>query len=630
MSTSPRLYVFLLVVAVAWVYANALDGSFHYDDFHSLVYNPHVRDLANIPAFFADPSLFSVDVDKAMYRPLLLISYALNYAWGQYDTASYHLLNIAIHIGCVLLVWALGRRLACGEQGALLAAALFALHPLATEPVNYISSRSESLAALFLLAALYFYLGNKTWQRALSWGCCLCGVLVKSIVVVLPILLLLYDILWLKKPVRWRHHLPYWGITGLYVFIITANRFLGESVAKAPRPMFEQLLTQCKALVYYAHMIILPVKLNVEHQFAVSHGIGAATFFALLLIASACFIAVSCRQSRWLFWVAWFVVALLPTIIMPLNVLVNEHRLYLPLVALALAAGHTWEQRGGGRARIAVCILLGLCALLAYERNRVWHDELSLWSDAAAKSPQMVRPQVFLGNARREVEDYAGAKRAYETALTLDSQHRSARTNLANIYLEAAQRDSARADEYLQVAQGHYERVLAVDPGYREALNNLGSLYIERRDLERAEQVLAASIEQNANFADAYYNWGLVKAQRGDYAAAADLFQRGLALEEDAQTWYELGNARAQIGQLVEAAAAYRKALALDAGDRRSLYNLAEVLLVAGERALAAGQYELRVAMWSEAQDALLRLVALHPEHQRGSARLRQLEERLR
>jgi protein O-mannosyl-transferase len=620
----------LLLLFVAAVYANTLAGSFHYDDLHSLVLNPHVRDWANIPAFFADPSLFSADANKAMYRPLLLTSYALNYAWGQYDSTGYHAVNIAIHMGCIVLVWALARRFDCGRQGALFAAAFFALHPLATEPVNYISSRSESLAVLCLLAALYFYSGeSRTWEKGLSWLCYLAGLLVKSIAVALPIILVLYHLLWKRERVPWKRQMPYWVCTGMYLAIIIANRFLSSSLAKSPRPLGEQLLTQCKALVYYAQLIVMPTHLNVEHQFAVSTSLWGAPLLAVLFLVSVAAVVVRCRQSKWLFWMGWILVALLPTLVVPLNVLVNEHRLYMPMAALALAAGCAWPSLGDGKSNRIIYVLLALCALLIYQRNKVWSDELSLWQDAAEKSPQMSRPQVYLGNALRERGDYSGAKEAFEKALTLDPEHRSARTNLANIYLEAARRDSVRSSEYLQRAEQQYIRVLALDPTYNEALNNLGSLYLMRGDLARAEELYANSLERNPNFSDAYYNWGQVKALRGDFVAAAQLFERGLALVDDGEMWYELGNARAQLNQFPEAALAYRKAIELSGNDSRALYNMAEVLLVSGERALASGEKKQALDLWREAEGLLAHLVVLDPSHQRAASRLQQVRVRL-
>ena len=111
----------LLALVVGAVYANSMAGSFHYDDFHSLVLNPHIRSLANIPAFFSEPTLFSANPDNAMYRPLLLASFALNYALSGYEVWSYHLLSLALHLGCAYLVLLSGEILLQSRPAALLA-----------------------------------------------------------------------------------------------------------------------------------------------------------------------------------------------------------------------------------------------------------------------------------------------------------------------------------------------------------------------------------------------------------------------------------------------------------------------------------------------------------------------------
>ena len=146
-----------VLLACAVTYGNSIRGSFHYDDLHSIVENPHIRSLSGVPSFFWKPEKFSRDADKAMYRPLLLASLALNYAVGEYDTLSYHVLNIALHGACSLLLWALLGRLGVHPCMALGGGLVFAVHPLASEPVNYISSRSELMAALGVLGTVWMH-----------------------------------------------------------------------------------------------------------------------------------------------------------------------------------------------------------------------------------------------------------------------------------------------------------------------------------------------------------------------------------------------------------------------------------------------------------------------------------------
>ena len=164
----------VLVAAVsAVVYANSLGGGFHYDDEHSVEANPYVRSLGNVPRFFADPTMFSVDAEKGMYRPVLLVTYAVNFALGEFDVWGYHAVNVGVHAANACLVWWLASLLGLSAPGAALAGLLFAVHPACSEPVNYISSRSESLAALFYLLALSLWLrvGGRGRLVPAVWAC---------------------------------------------------------------------------------------------------------------------------------------------------------------------------------------------------------------------------------------------------------------------------------------------------------------------------------------------------------------------------------------------------------------------------------------------------------------------------
>ena len=186
-----------LALALGLAYGASFGNSFHYDDFHSIVDNPGIRTLANLPRFFVDPEMFSADAEKRMYRPLLLSTYALNYAWGEYKVSSYHLVNLSLHALCSLLVWGLAAQLHGGVSRAFFCGLLFAAHPLGSEPVNYISSRSELLMAVFFLASCLAYIrfirfGGGSWYgRAL--GAAALALLSKSVAVVLVFVLPLCD-----------------------------------------------------------------------------------------------------------------------------------------------------------------------------------------------------------------------------------------------------------------------------------------------------------------------------------------------------------------------------------------------------------------------------------------------------
>ncbi|MCC7262152.1 MAG: hypothetical protein IT369_06480, partial [Candidatus Latescibacteria bacterium] len=275
----------VLLLAGFLCYANSFSGSFHYDDFHSIVDNPHIRNLTKLPAFFADPLMFSGDPEKKMYRPLVVLSYALNYAAGAYQVAGYHLVNLLVHLGCSLLVWRLGLRLV--GEGGWLAGLLFAVHPLCSEPVNYISSRSESMAALGYLGALLAHLkaGEHPAWRWVSVGSFGLALLCKEMALTLPAALVLVD-RWQGRRPGWRTYLPPGLVAAAYVGVLLLNRFLGDALAAPVHSAGEQAWTQTKALAYYLRLAAMPQALNVEHQFFPAAGPDPASVAALVLALS--------------------------------------------------------------------------------------------------------------------------------------------------------------------------------------------------------------------------------------------------------------------------------------------------------------------------------------------------------
>jgi len=577
------LRTLLLAGAVLLAYANSLHGSFHYDDFHSLLNNPHIRSLGAVPRFFADPQLFSSDPEKAMYRPLLLVSYALNHAAGQYHPTGYHLVNLALHLGCAFLVWRLALQAGAGQAGAWAAGLLFGLWPLAGEPVNYICSRSESLAALWYLGSLSLFIGGRPGGALLCFGLALGS---KEMAITLPAALWLADhFLGQRRP--WRGYLPFAALGLAYVALLWSFGLIGGGGKPGPRGLGAQLWTQIKAGVYYLKLIAMPVGLNVEHAFAEAQGPGQpVVWLGLLLLVSLAWLGWRQRSRPSLLWPALAGLALLPATLVPLNVLVNEHRLYLPLAFLAvgagLAANGLWPYRRLGLAGLV------LGAALVAQRNREWTDELSLWRAAAARSPQAPRARVHLGEALRQGGDLAGARREFDAALRLDPGHRAARTNLGNLHYEAAltQPDSAAAQREYALAAAQYEEVLRRDPDFREALNNLGSIYLVLGRVVEAAQVYERVVALSPHFPEAHYNLGLARRRQGQYALAAEAYRQALGLRPDAETWCNLG----------------------------------EVLLLQGQGASDGGR-----AQWQEALNCFRQALAMEPGNPLAATRLRQM-----
>jgi len=597
-----RLDAALLVavlVVVGWVYTGAWSGSFHFDDEHSLLENPHVRSLGNAAKFFSDPQMFSRNEGSQMYRPLVLLSYALNYRWDAYNSSGYLIFNWLVHLAVVALAYICHRHLGLHAHVAALAALIFGLHPLAAEPINYISARSESLAALFALAALIGHLRNTRLSALLAFAAFGLALMCKATAAVLPLLFVLADLClrgW--DAIRWRRLAAYW--VGLLVYLLGTQALVREALVDAPlRSPLEQVATQVKACVYYTQLLLGMRELSVEHQFFVAEWGQAVTWLSAFFVASAVgLLAIAFwRYNRLkLFYLSWAIIALLPTFFVPLNVLVNERRLYLSLVALSALVVLLPLQWGRNWKVSAVIALICPLALMAAQRSDIWQSEWVLWQDARVKAPLMVRPHLRMGVFMRRAGDTPGALAAYEEVLEIDPDNAPAYNNIGNVYRQLDRREEAvRA----------YERALQVWPEYVEAMVNLASVYSATGQLQAANTLFKRALKNGSQRGEIYNNMGTNYLRMGEYVQAEEALQKAVQLTGSApRIHYNLGGALEGLGEYARALASYETALTLD-----SLYAPAHAKVGAiyekrGEWKKAQRNYEAFLRHWRGSSDA--------------------------
>ncbi|MBT3342790.1 MAG: tetratricopeptide repeat protein [Gemmatimonadetes bacterium] len=626
----------LIGVVAAAVWWGSLDNNFHYDDEHSILLNIHLRiapgaaDLVGaVGGYFSDPATFSRDHNKGMYRPLLVTSFALNHAFNLaadldgYDVRSYHIINVIIHtINAVLLWWMMSLLWPRwrGSGPGLVAGLIFLVWPLASEPVNYISSRSESLASLFYLLSLCLFLlsqqrGGARWR----WGCwaaMAAGLMTKSTVITLPAALLLIDLTLISQfnlrrlaARLWRWHVPGIFVAAGYLCLIVLNGFLGRSLGAPVREAWPQALTQLKGLGYYLQLLSMPTHLSVEPQFSEQTTLSPTTVVGFLLAASLGAGLVWLwhrRHGRALALVGIAILHMLPTMVMPLNVFVNERRAYLPL-ALACVGVVSLACHFSRRLpwHVFVPIALLVAAAMSFERNRVWADGDSLWADAVMRAPQMPRPHLYLGNAYKD---------------------RALRT-----------RDESQRNALWAQAAAQYERTLTmqsdVDLQVR-ALNNLGGVHFERGDIHAAERAFRRAVKTGPNYADGLINLGNALLKRGTltgdsnlrgrlFQESVDYYRRGLTSEPNNYFGHgNLGVAMQELGRWDEAESSFRQALYLFPRHDGSLTNLSALLLTRAERTEDAGK---RVQLLKEAEHLVRQSLAINPAQVRAPEVLRRV-----
>ncbi|MBT3342795.1 MAG: tetratricopeptide repeat protein [Gemmatimonadetes bacterium] len=593
-----------LAVVLAVIYGSSLDFPFQFDDGHSIVENPHIRSFANVPSFFVDPAMFSVDPSLMMYRPVVLTSYALNYLISQLHPWSYHLLNLLTHLSVVLGVGLLARQLTRSAEGGWLAAWLFAVHPIHSEAVYYISSRSESLACLAVLVAFLLHLRSERWAPIGSVLLLALGLASKSVAIALLPLVLLHDTLvepgaWRQ---RWQRHAALWVVALLYVMqtrSIIARATIGDPV----RSYTEQWWTQVKAMSYYLHLLVIPRGLSVDHQFLISDSL-LDPYAAAALAVCGSLLLVLLRLGRRrlsLFLALWFLVALAPASLVPLNVIVNEHRLYLAGVGVAI--GLAALVLPNDRARRGLAWTLPLLALLTSQRGEVWASHEALWQDAVRKAPGMARPHIMLGQVYQLQGDDARTIKWLDAALVRDSTYAPAYVSLSDAHarlgdMEAAARMARRGAHVLPDSVGMwshlaqiertvamasssgsarsaafeasalaYEHALRLSPDDADLHDNLGNTY---QELGRPGQALPH--HQRAVFlrptrAVSRLNHGNVLFMMGDLKGAAAEYRTAIRLApNDAAAWASLSLVLQRLEHVEDAASAWKRAQALGWG----------------------------------------------------------------
>jgi tetratricopeptide (TPR) repeat protein len=467
-----RAFVFLLVVG-ALVYANHFQNAFQFDDFHSIVENPSIRRLDAWRSWFTDLGAFSVLPENLNYRPILLASFALSYRISGPEVWGFHLLSWLVHVGAACLVFVIARRLFAGFQRsgpsadflALFAATIFLVHPANAESVNYLSSRSESLAAFWvLLAFIAFLAADDARARGRTLGAALlaagsgiafiAGLLTKEIAITFPALVAWYAILFGdgSRSVIARLRRRWIALTGLLAITLTylvwRAALIPPEVVRARSSVDRStyFVTQIRAWAHYLREFFWPAGLHVDNtDFGWSTPLAdPRVLVALAVIAALAIVLFRFRHRVPLagFGAGWFWIALLPAAsVFPLAEPVNGHRAYLANAGLAIAVAAVSgaalaalnlspaARRSVLPAALAIAVLV--LGAATWKRNQVWHSPASLWADAVAKSPGNGRAWMNLGLTELAAGDTAAAGRAFDRAVERTPRYALAYVNRA-------------------------------------------------------------------------------------------------------------------------------------------------------------------------------------------------------
>ncbi len=610
----PLPAVLLLSVLTVLIYLNSLQNEFVFDDIGLVVNHSGIRDLRNIPRFLGAHG-------RLAYRPLRTASYAIDYFFFGLNPAGFRAINIALHVLNATLVFFLFRILLRNPRPALLAAIVFAIHPIQTESVAYISGRRDLLFALFYLLGFASYVRYRETDRVrylyLAGFAYLLSLLSKEMAISLPLLCLCYDVVrsipaaegksplsplqavaeGVRTAVR-RHTLLYAvGTAGLlflvwyYVYRINPSQ---------QRTMYggglgPTLMTSARIVVHYLKLLIFPVTLSADYSynaFPVSRSLGdPRTLFALAILGAVAWGLLRLLPSaRWAaFGGLWFFVTLLPVSqIIPHHEMMAEHYLYLPSAGIFLTAGvllDRWLAQGRRQVAIASAFILVVVLLSARTvvRNLDWRDSQTLWTKTLQTSPESARAHINVGELALRKGHTLQAYREFQEAIRIQPDDAINRDNLGIVLLRHG---------LLDEAEQQFREAIRILPWFPKPHVNLGLIYLNRRQLDEAEQEFRTALRSNRikeSFRGAITNnLGIVLALKGKRQEAEHAFAEAVRLApRNADARANLGKAYIEKGMVRDGIIQLSEAVRLMGSNPRFHYMLGQAYYQQGEKEFA-------------------------------------------
>lgn len=545
----PLVLSVAVFVVAALCYANTVGGEFVFDDLKLIVNNDIVKDPGRIGELFVGNLWGLLGRDSNYYRPLPpLVFMALHAAFGM-RPEPFHAVNILLHAGASTLLLLTIRALLEGAGVARARAAwpafgaalLFAVHPVHTEAVAWISGVMDVSCTFFSLTAIYLYISADTHPRrplrmALSCASLLLALFSKEPAAVVPLVLVACDVLFRRESLRpaasaVRRWGPAFAVLAGYLGLRAyALGGLAPMTHVEGHSTAEVLLTWPRLLALYLEKLLLPVGLNVVHHVEpVASAASGGFLFAILTIAAAAVVAWTAVRAGRLaaLGVAVFVLTLAPSLYLPalgqdLAKAFAERYLYFPSAgaAMLLAAGLAGLATRAPALSRTVAVGVGVVAVafatMTVSRNGVWRNSVTLWSDAVAKSPKLGMAHEGLGLALIRRGQQEEGRRELQAAARLSPE--LPKTSIHYGTLAAAKGSLLQAILYFQTA-------LLYDPNLVEAHYDLALAFEQLGWTPSALQEYERTLSLAPGHADAHNNLGILLAQQGRVDEALGHFE---------------------------------------------------------------------------------------------------------
>jgi len=629
----------LIIVALSLLtYGNTIDNGFTYDDLREIVNNRLIQDFdwkEFVLAFSPGPGK-----PEPPGRPVPLLTFALNYAADGLAPIGYHLLNVILHAGISLLIYAVGRELFPGRRRlSFLTAAFFACHPVHADVVAAAVGRAELISSFCFLLVLLVYLkstssepAERRWPYWLTLPCLLIGALSKATAFTLPFVVMAVDLyrftILKRKPLSHAIHIftcrlkkfywPYLLVVflagGIYVMMPMAEDMGANFLVFLP--IGERIPDCLGILARYLFLLTWPLKLSADYSYAqlsyqpqwvqtlwTTGGIAALVGGAVLALASL--------MKKGCYFLAVFIFtvnyALISNIIIVINVSMAERLIYMASWGFCLALGLLLDGALNRRKHffwaLIVCILAAY-SVRTWTRNREWKDNFTLFSSAYAANPMGARVNYNLGLEYSQRGWIEQAIFHYENAARILPWNPLYHLNLGEAYTRRGETDKAieefkevvrlepeRAGGFINLASAYTEKGLAdqaitslmiaraLDPDDWRVYFNLGDAFLIKDEYDRAALAYGKSVELHPDHWKAWNKLGAMNLRLEKPREAIDNFRQAIAdFPECKEAYNNLGLSYAILGEKEEAVRAFRRALEIDGGFVKARNNLERLM----------------------------------------------------
>lgn len=530
------------------VYFRSLKNGFtNYDDDVLILNNDLVRNLTS-------GNLYNIFFSfiNGMYHPLVTLSWSIEYSLFGSGATHFHLINLFFHLLNVWLVYRFILLLTKKLNIAVIVALVFAVQPMISESVYWLSERKDLLCTAFMLGGLIHYLKYLKNELHLKYIVIAFVFLVfalfsKPSAIVFPLLLLVIDYYYGRKIDKRNllEKIPFFAFAVSFgvIAVIAAGSVEGINNLKE-YSLIDRIFFVSKAVMFYIYKLIAPFALSAKHFYPLKHGNFLPTkyyvsFVAFILIV-ICILKFGRKNREMISGCLFYLVCI--SIVLPVvpvgDTIVAERYSYMSYIGLLLIAGHFIDKykdskflflRTGTLSYVLIATLTIFFSVITFSRNDVWKNSENLWTDVIEKDPYAVLAYVARGDAKAGAANYEEASKDYTMAVIIDSTAAVAYNNRGYVFIKRQQYDKAETD---------FDHAIRLQPRFSKAYYNRSCLFIETKEYEKAIADCNEAILLSPGFAYAYYNRGNALYLLQRYSKAIPDFDKAIELNGNVEYFY--------------------------------------------------------------------------------------------